>query len=409
METTIQPPYEKEKSIKGNHSHNKNSNINNNNNNNQQNNEKEGTEIQSDIATNNSTHIDFVTDNDHTLDNTNINNNNNTKQDYSHHRKSILNNLYSPINNQSTDNQTLRINKALDWQKKNRNHLVSKARQIALGELSSDEDDNNNDDDEVNIDSQSTNQSFSVQGTKRSRDEDEDEDDVNHRTFIEDRKLRCLDQPILKPKKKPYSKFANQVMYSENLEELPHDLLTDWVLMICPVGKRCLVTSGNGQTVARARSGRIINRFQSTLPNGSIARGKGASSNFCILDCIYDSTTFTFYVLDMMCWNGYAIYDCDTDFRQFWLMTKFNHQEDMLPKTNQNQFYQFKPLIPAPTKDLENILHDPTSYLTHYQSQQFHYPIDGLLFYHRKTQYITGTTPLVCWLPVDQFNTILSK
>lgn len=44
-------------------------------------------------------------------------------------------------------------------------------------------------------------------------------------------------------------------MYSENLEALPQDLLTEWVLMICPIGKRCLVTSGNGQTVARARSG----------------------------------------------------------------------------------------------------------------------------------------------------------
>lgn len=50
----------------------------------------------------------------------------------------------------------------------------------------------------------------------------------------------------------------NQVMYAETLESIPPDLMTDWVMMICPVGKRCLVTSGNGQTVARARSGKGI-------------------------------------------------------------------------------------------------------------------------------------------------------
>lgn len=154
--------------------------------------------------------------------------------------------------------------------------------------------------------------------------------------------------------------------------------------------------------------GRIISRFQSTLPNGSIARGKGSSSNYCILDCIYDSTTFTFYVLDLMCWDGYAIYDCDTDFRHFWLMNKLN-PSNMLPKTNNNHFYQFKPLIPAPSKDLDQILTDPKHYIQQYQSHHLDYTIDGLLFYHRKTQYIVGSTPLVCWLPVDKFNTILAK
>ncbi|CAO3653207.1 unnamed protein product [Cunninghamella echinulata] len=253
------------------------------------------------------------------------------------------------------------------------------------------------------MDDQQLEQQISFQGTKRGRNEEEEDDSV-----MEDRKLRCLDQPILKPKKKPYSKFANQVMYSENMEALPQDLLTEWVLMICPIGKRCLVTSGNGQTVARARSGRIINRFQSILPNGSIARGKGSSSNYCILDCIYDATTFTFYVLDLMCWDGYAIYDCDTDFRHFWLMNKLN-PSNMLPKTNNNHFYQFKPLIPAPTKDLDLILKDPKHYIKQYQSHHLDYTIDGLLFYHRKTQYIVGSTPLVCWLPVDKFNTILPK
>jgi snurportin-1 len=101
-------------------------------------------------------------------------------------------------------------------------------------------------------------------------------------------------------------------MYSETMESIPQDLLTDWVLMICPKGKRCLVTSGSGETIARSRAGNILARFQSTLPNGSRTN---RTSDFCILDCVYDAVHWTFYVLDIMCWRGYPIFDCDTNFR----------------------------------------------------------------------------------------------
>jgi snurportin-1 len=58
-------------------------------------------------------------------------------------------------------------------------------------------------------------------------------------------------------------------MYAETMEEIPNDFIENWVTMICPKGKRCLVTSGRGETIARSRSGHIIGRFQSMLPNGS--------------------------------------------------------------------------------------------------------------------------------------------
>lgn len=58
-------------------------------------------------------------------------------------------------------------------------------------------------------------------------------------------------------------------MYSETMETVPEDFMENWVMMICPKGKRCLVTSGGGYTVARSRRGFIINKFQSVLPNGS--------------------------------------------------------------------------------------------------------------------------------------------
>lgn len=63
--------------------------------------------------------------------------------------------------------------------------------------------------------------------------------------------------------------FRNQIMYAEYLESIPSDFMKEWVSVVCPKGKRCLVTSGKGQTIARSRGGKILRRFQSILPNGS--------------------------------------------------------------------------------------------------------------------------------------------
>ena len=58
-----------------------------------------------------------------------------------------------------------------------------------------------------------------------------------------------------------------------------------------------------------------MNVFESVLPAGANAYKGNKTTDYCILDCIYDQTTFTYYVLDLMCWKGHPIYDCDTEFR----------------------------------------------------------------------------------------------
>lgn len=58
-------------------------------------------------------------------------------------------------------------------------------------------------------------------------------------------------------------------MYAETMEMIPEDFTENWIMLICPKGKRCLVTSGGGYTIARSRGGHTINKFQSILPNGS--------------------------------------------------------------------------------------------------------------------------------------------
>lgn len=62
-------------------------------------------------------------------------------------------------------------------------------------------------------------------------------------------------------------------------------------------------------------TGNVMNVFESVLPAGANSYKGNKTTDYCILDCIYDQTTFTYYVLDLMCWKGHPIYDCDTEFR----------------------------------------------------------------------------------------------
>ena len=127
-------------------------------------------------------------------------------------------------------------------------------------------------------------------------------------------------------------------------------------------------------------------------------------SEYCILDCVYDAVHWTFYVLDIMCWKGYSVADCDTSFRHFWLHTKFASNEFDAPN-GENRFYKFVPLQGIPTTELTSIANNPEDYLS--QSQGYTYDIDGLLFYHKQAHYIGGSTPLVCWVPRDKVSTLL--
>ena len=34
------------------------------------------------------------------------------------------------------------------------------------------------------------------------------------------------------------------------------------------------------------------------------------SAVYCILDCIYNEAKQTYYILDVMCWRGHPVYDC---------------------------------------------------------------------------------------------------
>nr|XP_003943047.2 snurportin-1 isoform X1 [Saimiri boliviensis boliviensis]XP_010329149.2 snurportin-1 isoform X1 [Saimiri boliviensis boliviensis]XP_010329150.2 snurportin-1 isoform X1 [Saimiri boliviensis boliviensis]XP_039324872.1 snurportin-1 isoform X1 [Saimiri boliviensis boliviensis] len=186
--------------------------------------------------------------------------------------------------------------------------------------------------------------------------------------------------------KKLPKRYANQLMLSEWLIDVPSDLGQEWIVVVCPVGKRALIIASRGSTSAYTKSGYCVNRFPSLLPGGN--RRNSTAKDYTILDCIYSEVNQTYYILDVMCWRGHPFYDCQTDFRFYWIHSKLPEEEGLREKTKLNPF-KFVGLknFPCTPESLRDVL-----------SMDFPFEVDGLLFYHKQTHYSPGSTPLVGWL-----------
>ncbi|ORE12726.1 hypothetical protein BCV71DRAFT_223308 [Rhizopus microsporus] len=165
-------------------------------------------------------------------------------------RFSAYQNMKSPFATRSEIQEKRRL-QALELQKRQRNDIVASLRNLDLFAKSDDDDDDEEEEEEE-----------PNNPLKRGRDDsDEDMEEV----------CKMVKNNPQKPRKnkKKANIYANQIMYAEYLESIPSDFAQEWITIICPKGKRCFVMSGNGQTISRSRGGKILARFQSTLPNGS--------------------------------------------------------------------------------------------------------------------------------------------
>eukprot|EP00752_Nemacystus_decipiens_P013797 g12249.t1 len=189
--------------------------------------------------------------------------------------------------------------------------------------------------------------------------------------------------------------WANQLCTPEWMLTVPNDLNgagspvgAGWYVMARPEGKRVLVISANGETVARQMSGAITHRFSSNLPGGSAQGRRGGSKGggYCILDCVFHELDHTFFVLDMMAWKGYPLYDCNADFRFYWVRTKLQEADGPLDSITSRNAYRIKP-TPYHECDRQG--------LAHAYSSPVPFIKDGLLFHLKSAHYQLGPTPLV--------------
>lgn len=188
--------------------------------------------------------------------------------------------------------------------------------------------------------------------------------------------------------------FATQLATPEWMVEVPSDLNgvgsqshAGWFVLPRPEGQRCLVIASGAATTARTKDGSILEVFPSALPNGSPTTGAGRD-NFSILDCIFHRESGTFFVFDMMCWRGRALFDSPAEVRLFWVHSRLAEVPGVtVPSPESGNTYAF---IPALTYecDLEGLE-------AAYRGAEATFRRDGLVFVNKAGHYHLGVTPLM--------------
>ncbi|KAI6656379.1 Snurportin-1 [Oopsacas minuta] len=190
--------------------------------------------------------------------------------------------------------------------------------------------------------------------------------------------LRRQIEPLLK------IEHEYTLMWSEWFQDVPQDFDTLWRMIICPNGKRSLIIAKSGVTKVYSRKGVLVNTFQSGLPGGN----RSCYSGVTVLDAIFCRDQRTYFLLDIMTWNGHTLIECETEFRFYFLRAKLEETMELTELSSTNQFI-FTLLMNYPCQQ---------DTLCAIMSHSVPYGIDGLLFYHLQGHYTPGETPLVLWM-----------
>lgn len=113
-----------------------------------------------------------------------------------------------------------------------------------------------------------------------------------------------------------------------------------------------------------------------------------ADTGSCILDCILEYTTNTFYVIDVMSWNGHDVFDSELSFRTYWMHTKLAEHPEVAQRASTNP-YTFVPMYYNACTPIN---------VANAAATPYPFEIDGLLFFHNACYYTPGKTPLSLWL-----------
>ncbi|KAI1723265.1 snurportin1 domain-containing protein [Ditylenchus destructor] len=182
--------------------------------------------------------------------------------------------------------------------------------------------------------------------------------------------------------------FADCLMLSEWLIDIPATLSKEWIMVPCPVGKRVIVVAKRGETKAYNKGGRLIATFKSDLPGGGPSERAGCT----MLDCIMKTNTL--YALDLLIWKDNPYTASDFPCRRFVLQSRLEE----MPQTLASKSYKFVtlPQCPCTVEDMTQLM-----------KTEFDFELDGLLFYFSEAFYTPGQTPLVGWLKPFMLTEIL--
>lgn len=235
---------------------------------------------------------------------------------------------------------------------------------------------------------------------RASHDREKKQSDRRNELLSEQKKHRnCLvdAQRDIKPLKKKHTAtpaqkrrnelYKNQLQLSEWWMEKPEDI-ENWYIRPCPKGMRCLVVATEGRTEVYNKRGRFINRFRSRLPGDQRQR-----QSTTMLDCVFVPTLSEYFVLDVLAYGGQDLTDCEASFRFYWIQSRL--QEDNLDRVSVQNQHAFRTIDNCECGDDVAL----NTFLASFPLWESNTPeLDGFLFYHKESAYVSGTTPLVLWL-----------
>lgn len=206
-----------------------------------------------------------------------------------------------------------------------------------------------------------------------------DQQFTDQRKIVE--KSEKLPKSIKTPNKYTNKCNANVLMLSEWMYVKPMEI-DDFYLVACPKGIRVsLATSADPQQKTATiyyKNGMQCRTVETNLPAN------------VLLDCIYDKKSNTIHLLDIISYTHVDLTDCDTNFRFYWMQTKFA-EDDWRCKDDMSMKL-------LPFCDCGNI-EEMIEYFTQAETTCEPSGLDGFLFYHKEVTYLSGpkTTPLVLW------------
>lgn len=177
-----------------------------------------------------------------------------------------------------------------------------------------------------------------------------------------------------------------QFMKSEWFCEIPDDLEENWLFKLVPEGFRVLVVAKRHNTVVYNKKGRVLT-LKTFLPGGGLDKGSGLT----VLDCIYNKTTKTIFILDCLHWNTMSLLDSETNFRFYWLKNKFDEHSKLVDTNKPFKFHVLE-FLPAQRP----LIQDKIFEIPSINNKQVLY--EGITFYHKEVHYIFDETPLLGWL-----------
>ncbi|KYN33260.1 Snurportin-1 [Trachymyrmex septentrionalis] len=193
----------------------------------------------------------------------------------------------------------------------------------------------------------------------------------------------------------PNDSRTSRMMLSEWMLDVPQDLIENWIMVPCPIGKRVRMISGWGETRSYSRKGVLHGVFPSALPGGN------PDSDFhhsAAVDCLWIKNRKLFYILDVLYWSQLPFTNCQAEFRFFWITTKFQEIPEFKERNADTNKY---PILTLPNINCNSDINSALANLDNKQS------LDGLLFYHRQALYTYGLTPLVTWLKPFMLSEVL--